>query len=312
MADTGVPVTISENEEAEKSSPPHEKPQRRASQAGDISYHPGLVALYAAPCQRQKWGDTQILPRTNWGDLFFDLWYVAAAYNIGNLLVSSPTPTGALYFIGTFVPVMNMWMEKVYYDSRYVVGDDLLHRFFEVAVLLVLSTAVLHIRPPSIMSNPEENVDMFAFALALLLGSALNLCRYVETFFAGKGQRKVIQQCSKRDIRHGLISLVFYLAATIIAGAEYYPQDSSAYSGTNDTESSSYTDDHRFLAEAFETPSYSSSSEYQTTNVPIYLCLFGPLVTCLVQSVTVWCFFPSDGSHKEFTIPLNVDFTIHR
>ena len=42
----------------------------------DISYHPGCnVCFFAPPRQRQRWGDTQILPRVNWGDLFFDLFY---------------------------------------------------------------------------------------------------------------------------------------------------------------------------------------------------------------------------------------------
>ena len=48
----------------------------------DLSYHPGILKFYEPPMQRQKWGDTQILPRVNWGDLFFDLFYVAAAYNV--------------------------------------------------------------------------------------------------------------------------------------------------------------------------------------------------------------------------------------
>lgn len=278
--------------------------QRRASQTGDLSYHPGLVALFSPPLQRQKWGDTQILPRVNWGDLFFDLFYVAAAYNVGNILVDSPTATGALYFLGTFIPVMNLWLEKVYYDCRYVVGDDLFHRFFEVAVLLALSTAVLHIRPVAIMSNSADYVDMFAFALALLLGSLLNLFRYTEAYFFGKGQMQVIKQCSTRDIRQGLIAFSFYLAAVIFAGIQYY----SDSKGTEATEASSYTDDHRFLAEV-ETSSYST---YNTTNVPIYLCLFGPIAIYICQCVLVWFFFPGDGSHKEFTIPMNVDFTIHR
>jgi hypothetical protein len=39
----------------------------------DISYHPGRILLYSPPRQRQRWGDTQVLPRVNWGDLFFDV-----------------------------------------------------------------------------------------------------------------------------------------------------------------------------------------------------------------------------------------------
>jgi hypothetical protein len=48
----------------------------------DVSFHPGRLVLYARPRQRQNWDDTQVLPRVNWGDLFFDLYYVAAAYNV--------------------------------------------------------------------------------------------------------------------------------------------------------------------------------------------------------------------------------------
>ena len=30
------------------------------------------------PIQRQRWGDTQVLPHVNWGDIFFDLFYVVS------------------------------------------------------------------------------------------------------------------------------------------------------------------------------------------------------------------------------------------
>ena len=29
----------------------------------DVSYHPGLLVLYSPPMQRQRWEDSQILPR---------------------------------------------------------------------------------------------------------------------------------------------------------------------------------------------------------------------------------------------------------
>lgn len=48
----------------------------------DVSFRPSAVKFYRPPFQRQRWGDTQILPRVNWGDLFFDLFYVAAGYNV--------------------------------------------------------------------------------------------------------------------------------------------------------------------------------------------------------------------------------------
>ena len=30
------------------------------------------------PKQRQRWGDKQLVPHTNWGDMFFDLFYVVS------------------------------------------------------------------------------------------------------------------------------------------------------------------------------------------------------------------------------------------
>ena len=37
-----------------------------------------MMPLYSHPQQRQRWGDTQLHPHTNWGDVFFDLFYVSA------------------------------------------------------------------------------------------------------------------------------------------------------------------------------------------------------------------------------------------
>ena len=34
--------------------------------------------LYSRPVQRQRWDEEQPHPHTNWGDTFFDLFYVAA------------------------------------------------------------------------------------------------------------------------------------------------------------------------------------------------------------------------------------------
>ena len=49
----------------------------------EITYRPNTkVPIYRPPRQRQHWGQKQMLPRVNWGDLFFDLFYVAAAYNV--------------------------------------------------------------------------------------------------------------------------------------------------------------------------------------------------------------------------------------
>ena len=114
------------------------------------------------------------------GDIFFDLFYVAAAYNLGTILKEDPTSRGLLYVVACFVPIMMLWSFKLLYDSRFYVKDDMFHRFYEVAVLLALATAVLHIRPVAIMANPKQEMDSFIFALALVVAYALAMGRYVE------------------------------------------------------------------------------------------------------------------------------------
>ena len=42
----------------------------------ELSYHPSAFKIYQAPRQRQEWGQKQILPRVNWGDLFFGTFVV--------------------------------------------------------------------------------------------------------------------------------------------------------------------------------------------------------------------------------------------
>jgi hypothetical protein len=81
-----------------------ERVKKMALQVGEL----GLL-LYTAPEQRQRWGDTQVMPHVEWGDLFFDLFYVGAAYNLGGLLKEDPSFRGILYFCAMFFPLIQTW-----------------------------------------------------------------------------------------------------------------------------------------------------------------------------------------------------------
>jgi hypothetical protein len=37
-----------------------------------------MMPLFSRPKQRQRWGDHQAHPHTDWSDVFFDLFFVAA------------------------------------------------------------------------------------------------------------------------------------------------------------------------------------------------------------------------------------------
>jgi len=143
------------------------------------------LAFFEPPYQRQRWGDTQILPHINWGDLFFDLFYVAAAYNLSYVLLYSPNAEGFLYLLGLFGPILLEWFQRTFFDARFaygkyisvgemyrvvlyyvltliisslfdgkLLGDDPFHHLFQVFHLCFLATAVVHIRPVETMCNP--------------------------------------------------------------------------------------------------------------------------------------------------------------
>jgi hypothetical protein len=48
----------------------------------DDHAQPKNIPWYCPPVQRLRWGEEHGLPHVNWGDLFFDLFYVGAAYNL--------------------------------------------------------------------------------------------------------------------------------------------------------------------------------------------------------------------------------------
>lgn len=254
-----------------------------------------MFPLYTKPIQRQKWGDHQLHPVVNWGDLFFDLFYVGMAYNLGNIIRESPTTTGLLYFCGCFVGVLHIWLDKMYYDSRFYTRDDLWHRFCDVGLLVTLATAVLFIRSVEVLSNPREHKDIFAFCLAVVIASGFSLIRYVEIMIGCEGQ-PVAKVAAWRDFRIKLIPFSLQLAAMSVAAYEHYGEH-------DDYSKEEATDDHRVLAEP--------SSSYPTTDVPIWLLLASGL-SFIVTSVILILTMPGGGKHKEISVPMNIDFCIHR
>lgn len=243
----------------------------------DVSFRPGHILFYSPPRQRQKWGETQVLPRTNFGDLFFDLFYVAATYNVSLILVDEPSGTGLLYAAGTFIPVMGIWVDKTNYDGRFVHEDDLYHRLSQLAQLVILATAVLYTRPVSVMSNISGNISMFLFALAVLLAQVQSILRYVEVYLKGIGQPAMKISCRFSLACHA-VALAFYTAATTIAGVSFYGPSGAG----------------RRLAG--EEPTAAGGS---TSDIPIILMFAGMVAYILVISVNVLFFFPTGGNHKK-------------
>ena len=68
--------------------------------------------FYSVPIQRQRWNSEHTLPDSNYGSLFFDLFFIGAVYNIQEMILTSTRidwVRAILYFIGIFGPIFVTW-----------------------------------------------------------------------------------------------------------------------------------------------------------------------------------------------------------
>jgi hypothetical protein len=206
-------------------------------QSGEL----GLL-LYTVPEQRQRWGDTQVMPHVEWGDLFFDLFYVAAAYNLGGLLKEDPSFRGIVYFCAMFFPLIQTWQMKLQFDARFFVNDHC-HRFMTMFRLCILAMLVLHIRPIRLMED-EGNSAMTSFCTALLLDWICCIIQWLEVALYAKGGPEA-RRCGWSFVQRSVPVFGYYLAAVAVAASRYtsaqHSSESSHDTGSHDTGS------HRML-----------------------------------------------------------------
>jgi hypothetical protein len=225
----------------------------------------------------------------------------------------------------------------MYHTSRFYVVDDIFHRLFEVASLLSLASAVLHIRTVPIMSDPAHNVDMFAFSLSVAIAHALAFVRAAEImicqwWFKTKGLYPESFYNSQRDCVWVGIPTLFFLAASIYSGIEYYGSDEK-------TKKESDAEDGYHRSLAGEEDKYASATE---DDVAIILCLAGVLSGMAVLAIIMFIVLGSWRTidHKKYAlsimmernhslflrvisqnsllllhrylVPMNIDYAIHR
>ena len=94
---------------------------------------------WSPPKQRQRWHSPEVLPADTdaWGQIFYDLFYVGGAYNLGNVLKHAEHPSAPrslLYFAATGLTSMATWRDKLRLDARFATrpGRDAFHRGLEV------------------------------------------------------------------------------------------------------------------------------------------------------------------------------------
>ena len=236
------------------------------------------VPGYAPPQQRLRWGETEVLPHVNWGDLYFDLLIVAMAHNLAKILETDPSLSGLFYFTCLFYPMFSIWEERMFYDSQYAPDDNFFHRGMEIIHILLVGTIIQSIGSAHVMSHPSEYANTFIFSTAFLMDSLCAAGKHDDVYRNVVGGEEA-KYHAKDDLDRKLVALTLYFSAVAFAAYEYF----GVPSGTG-----------------------------QATSLPVVLIFVGIVFE---QAATSWqtiVLVPKRGDHPRFRVPLNMEFVPHR
>ena len=130
--------------------------------------------------------------------------------------------------------------------SFYIPRNDMFHNFYEMCTLVVLGTAVLYCRPVTILSHPEESNDLFIFCSAISIGMMLLVGRSLEVWWMIEGGEELsgARRASKRDAVMYAFMTLWFVAAGIYAGVQYYGSDHGSSHDDYWSDHDSIYDDH--------------------------------------------------------------------
>jgi hypothetical protein len=211
-----------------------------------------------------------------------------------------------------------MWREKVLYSARFVLhDDDFYHRFLETILFVIVSFAILHISPISILQDCHHHPDMFALCLVTAIFSFLTMVVYLEIYFFGVGQTSILKRVSIRDISIRLLPFFLQLSAAIVAGSAYFrPTQVSEQSPGANSKFLRLMTQREIVHDHGKTRNLSTYTQSESTlyqdDTPIYLLLAAVISHYITFVISVQVMLPSDGSHKQYTVPLNINFVVHR
>mmetsp|Transcript_30879 Transcript_30879/g.61143 ORF Transcript_30879/g.61143 Transcript_30879/m.61143 type:complete len:494 (-) Transcript_30879:222-1703(-) len=260
-----------------------------------------LSILVAPAQQRLRWGETQISPHVVWADLFYDLFYVAAAYNCGYILYYHPNMDGLLYFLGCYGPTYsNFWFNKLIYDSKFENSGTFASFFFDAIQMLLLACSVLHTQNAYYMSKGSKRY-MWVFCAANTAAIFLYLSRYIQIALGWVRNADSAKTAAKFEIIRIIPTFATMICATTIAYQTHqtYSAKSDYDGGNSDFEKVS-----RMLA----------GNKYEIKdpkNMPIYLCLatwfIDPITRFFVDFVLI-----SKETYKARDVPIHVEYVSHR
>ena len=229
-----------------------------------------------------------------------DLFYVAAAYNLGNLLMSglniNDWERTILYTIGIFGGLYDIFVRSLLYNSQFLVLD-FAHTLLELFRTFWLAWICAHISPINWMSDPNY-MEVFGLSLGFFLETLVHILLEIELYFCGKGDRIAIQNQSKRRLFTHILPLsIIYLVATITSGMLHHSVLEIRHSNNNKEQRDW------------------SAYEWNMADVPLILIFTGVLYSHVVQAITAVLLSPKlnpNNNIKSLMVPTNIDFLIHR
>ena len=191
---------------------------------------PRFFSLFKKPRQMQRWGEPQGQPHTNWFDLFFDLIFVGAAFQLGALLKADVNAEGVLYFVAIFFALFQSWQNKLQYDAR-IDADDLAHKVGNIIEALLVCAAALHIGSGSegsaAVTTPVGDMQdrtsghAWGFSLCCAVLRVMDALRWNEVKQARETPGAIAY--SKVIVRQQLKTALIYSGAAVLSNSQWTP-----------------------------------------------------------------------------------------
>jgi hypothetical protein len=157
-----------------------------------------------------KWGEEQHHPQTQWADLFFDLVFVGACFNLGVLLKYNVSAEGCTAFLLMYLTLSGTWKDCTEYSGRIGAGQDAAHSLLQLLQILSVALAAIHVRSFEQLFRARDSYLAFGLSLAMAAFSATKLLLYGEYSWCVLVNRKWGKAMARRAARD---SAVFWLAA---------------------------------------------------------------------------------------------------
>ena len=199
----------------------------RTDRSGSTStddHPPRFFSLFNPPRQMQHWGQPQVHPHTNWFDLFFDLVFVGAAFQLGTLLKATVSAEGALYFASIFLSLHMAWSNKLHYDAC-IDADDLAHKTLDMVEALLVCAAALHIGSGSARHTPVQDIQdratghAWGFSLCHCALRLLDCVRWHEVFRARETSGSI--HTARIQIKQKLETALLYFGAAVLSNSDW-------------------------------------------------------------------------------------------